>query len=575
MHTPVGFLIFNRPDHTRRVFAEIAKAKPPKLFIIADGPRVAVAGEAERCAAARAVVERIDWDCDVKGNYSDENLGCKKRVASGLTWIFDQVEEAIVLEDDTLPDPTFFRFCEELLEKYRSDERIMHISGNNYQFGRRVDSHSYYFSRYDHIWGWASWRRAWRAYDGDMKLWPELRDSSWLLDILDDQFGRRVDSHSYYFSRYDHIWGWASWRRAWRAYDGDMKLWPELRDSSWLLDILDDQDEARWWHECFDRVYAGQIDTWDAQWLFAIWRLRGVAVTPNLNLVSNIGFGRASTHTHVAHPLSKLKRAPMTFPLRHPPSMSCDDAADRFAFQVACNAIVPGRGGRSITARRWRLSSGGLVGRRVKEARRLAAAAARITKNAGRKLLGRSDYNRWSNTENLESWWGARTEKIVGFIRPGARVVEFGAGSRHLEKLLDKSCVYFASDLVNRGSGTIVCDLNKRPLPDLTELSADVAVFSGVLEYIRDLDSLVAWLAGQISACVASYECVTPPATFFGALRRRIRRLYYGYMNHYSEAELLAVFARAGLVCAETTVWENQRIFFFVAREQAQRAPGS
>ena len=518
MHTPVGFLIFNRPNHTRRVFAEIAKAKPPKLFIIADGPRVAVAGEAERCAAARAVVERIDWDCDVKGNYSDENLGCKKRVASGLTWIFDQVEEAIVLEDDTLPDPTFFRFCEELLEKYRSDERIMHISGNNYQFGRRVDS------------------------------------------------------HSYYFSRYDHIWGWASWRRAWRAYDGDMKLWPELRDSSWLLDILDDQDEARWWHECFDRVYAGQIDTWDAQWLFAIWRLRGVAVTPNLNLVSNIGFGRASTHTHVAHPLSKLKRAPMTFPLRHPPSMSCDDAADRFAFQVACNAIVPGRGGRSITARRWRLSSGGLVGRRVKEARRLAAAAARITKNAGRKLLGRSDYNRWSNTENLESWWGARTEKIVGFIRPGARVVEFGAGSRHLEKLLDKSCVYFASDLVNRGSGTIVCDLNKRPLPDLTELSADVAVFSGVLEYIRDLDSLVAWLAGQISACVASYECVTPPATFLGALRRRIRRIYYGYMNHYSEAELLAVFARAGLVCAETTVWENQRIFFFVAREQAQRA---
>src|ERR1051326_1472439 len=100
MHTPVGFLIFNRPNHTRRVFAEIAKAKPPKLFIIADGPRVAVAGEAERCAAARAVVERIDWDCEVKGNYSDENLGCKKRVASGLTWIFDQVEEAIVLEDD-------------------------------------------------------------------------------------------------------------------------------------------------------------------------------------------------------------------------------------------------------------------------------------------------------------------------------------------------------------------------------------------------------------------------------------------------------------------------------------------
>jgi hypothetical protein len=118
----------------------------------------------------------------------------------------------------------------------------------------------------------------------------------------------------------------------------------------------------------------------------------------------------------------------------------------------------------------------------------------------------------------------------------------------------------------------IVCDLNRRPLPDLTAVAADVAVFSGVLEYIRDLDSVIAWLARQTSACVASYECVTPSPTVLAGLRRRLRRIYYGYMNHYSEAEILAVFARAGLVCAEKTAWENQQIFFFVAREQTQRA---
>ena len=287
MRTPVIFLIFNRPQYTKRVFAEIAKAKPPKLLIVADGPRPDRPGEADKCAATREVLEHVDWECELLKNYSDINLGCRRRVASGISWVFEQVEEAIILEDDTLPHPTFFPFCEELLEKYRRDERVMHISGNNYQLGRRADA------------------------------------------------------HSYYFSQYDHIWGWASWRRAWRHYDVEMKLWPRLRDTAWLSEILDDEAAARWWRHNLDQVWASQVDTWDSQWVFTIWRQGALSITPDVNLVSNIGFGNNSTHTDATDsPLSSLSLGEMVFPLRHPPRMAPDREADRFAFEVAC---APGR----------------------------------------------------------------------------------------------------------------------------------------------------------------------------------------------------------------------------------------
>src|SRR5512139_3287315 len=171
LKTPVAFIIFNRPDTAERVFAEIAKARPPKLLVVADGPRANRSGEAEKCAATRAIIDRVDWDCEVLTNFSDTNLGCKNRVSSGIDWVFEQVPEAIILEDDCLPHPTFFRFCEELLERYRDDERIGMISGDNFQLGQKRTDASYYFSRYNHIWGWASWRRAWRHYDREASAW--------------------------------------------------------------------------------------------------------------------------------------------------------------------------------------------------------------------------------------------------------------------------------------------------------------------------------------------------------------------------------------------------------------------
>ena len=281
LDVPVAFLVFNRPDTTERVFAEIARAKPAKLLVVADGPRSNRPGEAEKCAETRAIIESVDWNCEVLTNYSDVNLGCKRRVSSGLDWVFENVEEAIILEDDCVPHPTFFRYCEELLDRYRDDRRIMAISGDNFQFGRRRSPYSYYFSRYNHEWGWATWRRAWQHYDVTMSVWPEIRDGAWLQDIL----GKTM--------------------------------------------------QGAYWHRAFDTVYEGKIDTWDYQWTFACWLQNGLTILPNVNLVSNIGYGEAATHTRSTEsPLANMRIEAIQFPLMHPPYVIRDTVADERTARV-------------------------------------------------------------------------------------------------------------------------------------------------------------------------------------------------------------------------------------------------
>ena len=274
LKTPVAFIIFDRPDTTKRVFAEIARARPPKLLVIADGPRADHPDDAEKCANVRAIIDGVDWDCEVLTNYSDANLGCKRRVSSGLDWVFDTVDDAIILEDDCLPHPTFFRFCEEMLEKYRDDERIAMISGDNFQFGRKRTEYSYYFSRYTHIWGWASWRRAWDNYDVAMKIWPEIRDGRWLEDLLG------------------------------------------AKKSVW------------YWKYIFENVYNGKTDSWAYQWTFSCWIQSALTVLPNANLVSNIGFGMNAVHTKVSNEFAEMETESMRFPISHPNYILRDSAAD-------------------------------------------------------------------------------------------------------------------------------------------------------------------------------------------------------------------------------------------------------
>ena len=276
LKTPVCFIIFNRPDVTQRVFEKIREAKPPKLLVIADGARANKIGEQEKCLAARAIIHQVDWKCEVLTNYSDVNLGCRKRIYTGLDWVFSQVEEAIILEDDCLPDPSFFRFCEELLEEYRHNTKIMLVSGQNLQFGQK----------------------------------------------------RR--NYSYYFSRYNHCWGWATWKRAWQYYDDTMELWPLVKNENWLFDILQDEQAFRYWSATFQGMYEG-FDTWDYPWLFACYINQGLSVLPNINLVSNIGFGKEGTHaTDTNSILANIPVEEMQFPLKHPPFIVRDTQADNF-----------------------------------------------------------------------------------------------------------------------------------------------------------------------------------------------------------------------------------------------------
>ncbi len=197
LETPIAFCIFNRPELTRRVFGAIARQKPRRLLVVADGPRLDHPTDADRVREARSVLAQINWPCELQTNFAETNLGCRRRMASGITWAFEQAEELIILEDDCLPDDSFFAYCEELLDRYRHEPQVMMISGNNFQPQVRTN-HSYYFSRYTHIWGWASWRRAWNSYDLDMKTWPHDRSSRSLAEAFED-----LDEYEHWQSIFD------------------------------------------------------------------------------------------------------------------------------------------------------------------------------------------------------------------------------------------------------------------------------------------------------------------------------------------------------------------------------------
>jgi hypothetical protein len=283
LDTPIAFFIFDRPDPTARVFERIAQAQPRRLLIVADGPRDK--REIERCETTRRIVECIHWPCEVERNYAHRNLGCRKRIASGLDWVFDRCERAIVLEDDCLPHPTFFRFAQELLDRYVDDERIGQISGDNFQFGQRRFAHSYYFSRLNHIWGWATWRRAWRLFDESARRWSELRTTDWL--------ERHLENPTFA----------ANTRCA------------------------------------LEKVWRGELDTWDVQWVFALWQADALTVLPAVNLVTNIGFGTDATHTRSSRNIcANLPVEGIKFPLSHPAEVARDAEADHASLRLLLDA---------------------------------------------------------------------------------------------------------------------------------------------------------------------------------------------------------------------------------------------
>ena len=278
---PIAYIVFNRPQHTEQTFAVLREQCPSQLFIIADGPRPEHPTDVERCAAVRTIVEQVDWPCEVHRNYAETNLGLKQRVSSGLEWVFEQVERAIVLEDDCVAHLDFFRFCDVLLERYAEDEQIMVVSGNNFQNGRKRGDASYYFSKYNHCWGWATWRRAWQHYQGNLPFWPEWRMSE-----------------------------------------------------AWMRQIPD-RVERRYWEQIFDQVYAGRIDSWAYPWTASVWNIGGVTAMPNVNLVSNIGFDEDATHTKSASSPCANIGTTLLGEITHPNEISVDVIADRYNFDHA------------------------------------------------------------------------------------------------------------------------------------------------------------------------------------------------------------------------------------------------
>ncbi len=267
--TPALLIIFNRPDASKRLLERLREIRPVRIFISADGPRSDKHGEKELCEKTRAVFDSIDWPCDIRKNYHEQNLGCDPHIISAVDWLFEYTESGIILEDDCLPDPTFFPFCATLLEKYKDDRRVMHINGSNFQFGNIRGNGSYYFSHYAHSWGWATWKRAWADFGTTKAFAP--------------------------FSK--------------------------------------DQKENRFWLNFFEKISAGKYPFWDARWLFTIWSEGGIVITPNSNLITNIGFGKEATHTSIEEKIMNQPTIPMK-EIINPSSEEINAEGDAFTFKV-------------------------------------------------------------------------------------------------------------------------------------------------------------------------------------------------------------------------------------------------
>jgi len=278
LHTPILFLIYNRPELTRAVLNAIRKVRPAQLFVAADGPSQIRPQDEEKCFDTRDLIKTIDWDCEVVTLFRSENLGCRKAISSAICWFFEHVEAGIILEDDCLPSNSFFYYCQNLLKYYEKAENVMAISGDNFQDGRQVTSRSYYFSRYPHCWGWATWRRAWDNYDANMEKWPDFRLSRQFLDIG-----------------------------------------------------ANDPDFMSYWTTIFNKMYLGEIDTWDYPWAFSCWANGGLTALPVRNLVKNIGFGAGATHTtSQCSKIGAMHAGDLEFPLRHPDHIERHVAADLY-----------------------------------------------------------------------------------------------------------------------------------------------------------------------------------------------------------------------------------------------------
>lgn len=278
MNSSVLLLVFNRPETTQQVFEAIREAKPPRLYIAADGPRDDKPQEKKRCDEVRRIVSSVDWKCDIKKMFRNTNHGCKKGVSSGIEWFFENEEEGIILEDDCLPNQSFFLYCDDLLKRYRNDTRIGMIAGS--KFGRYTES----------------------------------------------------NNSDYFFSRLVQIWGWASWRRSWKLYDINIRRYPEFIKCNGYKKLGISGRIEKYTKTGYDLVFQGGIDTWDYQWSFAMLSNGMLTAVPRVSMIKNIGYGEDATHTKNQNKkydaAGIMELGEIIKPIKHPEFIIPDDVYD-------------------------------------------------------------------------------------------------------------------------------------------------------------------------------------------------------------------------------------------------------
>lgn len=278
LNTPIVLICFNRPAVTKKIFQQIKKQKPSKLFIIMDGPRLGNNIDLKNCKKVKKIISQIDWKCKVFRNFSNDNLGLKKRVISGLDWVFKKVDRAIILEDDCYPNDSFFFFCETMLNFYKKNKNIGIITGNNFQ-NKPVDDNSYYFSKYSHIWGWATWRRTWKLYN-----------------------------------------------------DNDQKITNFIKSSKFKK-ICEISDEQKYWFDMHNQIKSGVLKSWAYYFLLNMWKNNYLTVTPNLNLIKNLDINSVSSSNPSDSGLKiELTKTVLKFPLTHPKTIKVNKKADNKVF---------------------------------------------------------------------------------------------------------------------------------------------------------------------------------------------------------------------------------------------------
>lgn len=278
-NTPILFLIFNRPDTTEKVFEKIREIKPRQLFVAADGPREGNEKDRINCEAARSIATNVDWECEVRTLFRTENLECGIAVSQAISWFFEEVEMGIILEDDVLVDSSFFSFSQELLLYYESNERVAHIGGSNFQDGKNRSDGSYYFSKYTHSWGWATWRKHWNLFNFEINDTPEEIEAV-------------------------------------------------------VLNYCSKKKERLYWNNVFNKMKTSKDKSiWDYQWLYYIWKAKGICILPNQNLVENIGFRSDATHTFNSFVDYNKNWVKPLLKIQHPKSFKINHSADWYSFK--------------------------------------------------------------------------------------------------------------------------------------------------------------------------------------------------------------------------------------------------